>query len=130
MLCGPSGCSAAAACVLCCNSLPSTECASCGLGLLALRVCAQRRCWIWESQGDCGVVSEGPAQLRPCQDKLKPSLALLPLGLLGAVWLLVGHKAWRRRSAQVGHRQRISPQTSLILQNPVPCVLLSSVLLP
>lgn len=90
MLCGPFGCTATAACVFCCNSLSNTECASCGLGLLALCVCAQQRCWIWKSQGDCGcfcgVVIKGLAQLLSCPDKLKPSLALLLLCLPGAVF--------------------------------------------
>lgn len=83
MPCGPFGCTAAAVCVLWFNSLPNTECASCGLGLLALCVCAQQRCWIWKSQGGCrrfrGVVSKGPAQLLPqTQDELKPSLTCSP----------------------------------------------------
>lgn len=111
MLWGPFGCTATAVCVLCSNSLPNTECASCGLGLFAVCVL---RWWNWKSQGGCrcfhGVVSKGLAQMLPLQDKLKPSLTLLPLCLPGALfssWWNTGPEG--QGTHRWGLRQRISP---------------------
>lgn len=113
MLCGPFGSTATAVCVLWWNSR-STECASCGLGLLAL--CEQQRCLeeprrpqalLW-----CGQQGPGPAAACPRQAQTQRDSAR-PVPARGCVWLLVEHKAWRKRNTQVGHRQRLSTQTGL-----------------
>lgn len=89
MLHGPFGCTATAAFVLCCNSLPNTECASCGLGLLALCVCTAEvldlekprrlQVCLW-----CGQQGTGPAAALPGHAPTQPGSA--PLCLPGAVF--------------------------------------------
>lgn len=113
MLCGPLGCTATAVCVLCLNSLPNTECASCGLGLPALCVCTAEVLDL-----------EKPRRLQalPWHDQPEPSpaaaspgwaqtLTLLPLGLPGA-----GLGSWWSTGPEGKgtHRRRVSPQSSVI----------------
>lgn len=132
MLCGPFGSTDTAVCVLGWNSLRSTERASCGLGLLAM--CEQQRCWeeprrlqalLW-----CGQQGPGPAAASPRQAQtLRDSAPAVPAR--GSVWLLMEHKAWRKRNTRWGTGRGFQPK--LVCDSGIPCtvqVTWQSVLLP
>lgn len=128
MLCGPFGSTATAVCVLWWNSLRSTERASCGLGLLA--VFEQQRCLeeprrlqalLW-----CGQQGPGPAAASPRQAQTQRDSAR-PVPARGCVWLLVEHKAWRKRNTGGAQSETFNPHWSVILWYPVLCRLLDRV---
>lgn len=114
MLWGPFGCTATAVCVLCSNSLPNTECASCGLGLFAMCVCWGDGIGKAKEAAGASVVWSARDASSPGQAQTQPDSAP-PVPAADCVWLLVEHRAWREGNTQVGFRQQISPQTGLIL---------------
>lgn len=129
MLCGPFGCPATAVCVLCLTPSQTLNVLPVGWASLPrVFVCTAEVLHLEKPRGlqalQCGQQGTGPAAASPGRAQ---TLTVLPLCLPGAV---LG-SCWSTRPEGKGtHRQRISPQSSLILWNAVPCGLFDSVFPP